>query len=211
MFVYLDESGDSGFKFRQGSTRYFVVTLLLVDDPIPIQAAIDDLRRSLGFGPSDEFKFNHSAEDVRLAFLRRLNRQHFSARALVVDKTRMMRPHMRKRDTFYNYLVQMILRHDGGTIQDATLVLDESVKSKRRQDQLAAYLRHALNTSPSAPRVRQILHHASHTDNLLQAADMVSGAVYARFHRGNDAYFQVIRSKFGRPDGDLWVWTPHAQ
>jgi hypothetical protein len=208
MFVYLDESGDSGFKFDRGSTRYFVITLLLVDDQIPIQVAIEELRRELGFAPADEFKFSHSAEDVRFAFLRRLNRQRFSVRALVIDKTQMTQPHMRQRDTFYNFLVQLILRHDNGAIRDATLVLDESVKSKRRQDQLAAYLRHTLNANPDSPRVRAIVHHTSHTDNLLQAADMVSGAIYARYHRGNDAYLRIIRSKFGPPTGDLWFWTP---
>jgi Protein of unknown function (DUF3800) len=39
MHVYIDESGDTGFKFRSGSSRYFVVTLLLVDDPIPLHQA----------------------------------------------------------------------------------------------------------------------------------------------------------------------------
>ncbi len=175
------------------------------------RTAIDDLRLELGFNPHDEFKFNHSAEDVRLRFLRELRRHPFSVRALVVDKTLMTKPHMRKQETFYNFLVKMILTHDNDTITDAILVLDESVKSRRRQDQLAAYLRRALNADRQAPKVRGIVHHESHRDNLLQAADMVSGAVYARFHRGNDTYTQIIRTKFGRPSGDLWVWSPHTQ
>jgi hypothetical protein len=208
LFVYLDESGDSGFKFRQGSTRYFVIALLLVDDPIPIHAAIDGLRRELGFAPNDEFKFNRSAAEIRLAFLRRLNRFDFSVRALVIDKTTMPRPQLGKQETFYNYLVQLILAHDGGTIRDAVLVLDESVQSRRRQDRLGSYLRRALNTDPDTRRVRDIVHHASHTDNLLQAADMVAGAIYAAYHRGDDRYLNIIRQKLGRPPGDLWEWRP---
>lgn len=47
MFVYLDETGDTGFKFDKGSSRYFVVTMLLVQDPIPLYTAIDDFRKSL--------------------------------------------------------------------------------------------------------------------------------------------------------------------
>ena len=95
MFVYLDESGDTGFKFDRNSSRYFVVTLLLVDDPIPLQAAIDDLRRSLGFAPSNEFKFSNSSDDVKWAFLRMLRRQDFAVRALVMNKTLMTQPQMR--------------------------------------------------------------------------------------------------------------------
>jgi hypothetical protein len=70
MFVYLDESGDAGFKFRQGSSRYFVVTLLLVNDPLPFHQAIDQLRVSLGFERDNEFKWVNSSKEVRWAFLR---------------------------------------------------------------------------------------------------------------------------------------------
>jgi hypothetical protein len=45
MYIYLDESGDTGFKFRQGSSRYFVVALLLVDDPIPLHQEIHESHR----------------------------------------------------------------------------------------------------------------------------------------------------------------------
>jgi len=72
MFVYLDESGDTGFKFNQGSSRYFVITLLLVTDPIPIHAAIDELRISLGFDRGNEFTWVNSSRDVRWAFLQML-------------------------------------------------------------------------------------------------------------------------------------------
>jgi hypothetical protein len=87
MFVYLDESGDTGFKFNRGSSRYFVITLLLVTDPLPFHAAIDELREGLGFAAGNEFKWVNSDYDVRWSFLRMLRRQDFTARVLVVDKT----------------------------------------------------------------------------------------------------------------------------
>jgi hypothetical protein len=207
MFVYLDESGDTGFRFEHGSTRYFVVTLLLVDDPLPFKAAIDDLRRSLGFSEDNEFKFYRSSEDVRWSFLRMLRRQAFTARVLVIDKWLMTDPHMRKRETFYNFLVQLVLKHDNGTINDATLILDESVKGKKSKQQLTTYLRKALNTGNGERKIVAVRYHTSHSDSLIQAADMLSGAVYARYHKGNDAYFRYIRSKIG----DLWEWRPKAR
>jgi hypothetical protein len=204
MFVYLDESGDTGFKFERGSSRYFVITLLLVDDPIPMHAAIDGLRRTLGFAPGNEIKFYQSSHDTRLAFLRMLRRQNFSARVLVIDKTLMTRPHLQKRETFYSYLVKLILERDIEAISDAMIVLDESAKGKQSKQRLTTYLRKALNTDPTAPRVRGVRYHDSRSDYLIQAADMVAGAVYARYHKGNDAYFREIRPKIA----DLWMWRP---
>ncbi len=105
--------------------------------------------------------------------------------------------------------MQLILKHDQGTIREATLVLDESVKSRKRQDHLAAYLRRNLNTKGDEPRIGKVLHHGSHTDNLLQAVDMVCGAIYAAYHRRDDSYLRIVKPKFGKPSGDLWVWMPY--
>jgi hypothetical protein len=103
MFVHLDETGDAGFRFKHGSSNYFVVTLLLVDDPIPIQVAVDDLRRELGFPVHTEFKFSHTSNRVKDAFLRTLQRQDFAARALVVDKTLIHQSGLRTRESFYQF------------------------------------------------------------------------------------------------------------
>jgi hypothetical protein len=207
MFVYLDESGDTGFKFNQGSSRYFVITLMLVTDPIPFHNAIDDLRDSLGFAPGNEFKWVNSSADVRWSFLRLLRKQDFAARVLVIDKMLMTAPHMRNRETFYNFLVRLILTHDDGTIRDAVLILDESVKSRKSKQQLASYLRQALNLGPGGRKIVDVRYHKSHADNLVQAVDMVTGAIYTRYHRGNSEYLDYIKVKIG----DLWEWHPKTQ
>lgn len=207
VFVYLDESGDAGFKFRQGSSRYFIITLLLVTDPLPFHEAVDQLRISLGFAPGNELKWVNSSADVRWAFLRMLRRQDFTARVLVIDKELMTAPHMRKRETFYNFLVQLVLRHDNGTIHEATLILDESVESKKSKQHLATYLRKQLNTHPELRKIRDVRYHTSHADNLIQATDMLTGAIGTRYRRGNAAYLDYIRVKIS----DLWEWYPKTQ
>lgn len=195
MFVYLDEAGDTGFQFHRNSSRYFVVTLLLVTDPIPLHAAIDQLRRDLAIAPGNELKFRTSRDAVRRAFFAMLAHQDFTARALVIDKTRITRPTLRKRDTFYNELVRHVLTYDQGTISDATIILDESVTSRRFKKQFTSYLRGALNSASDLPKVRNVRYHASHTDNLIQATDMIAGAVYAAYHRRNSDYLDLIRFK----------------
>lgn len=195
MFVYLDEAGDTGFKFRQGSSRYFIITLLLVDDPIPIQAAIDDLRVQFGFAPRNEFKFSHTRPNVRLAFLRMMRSQAILVRALIIDKPMIPQPPPWQGEAIYHYLVRLLLSNDDGAIQDAIVVLDESVKSKKSKQLLATYLRRTLNIDPASPKVRGIRYHDSRSDNLIQAADMVSGAIYAKYHRGDASFLNILRPK----------------
>ena len=204
MFVYLDESGCTGFKFNRGSSKYFVITLLLVDDPIPIQSVITDLRKRIGFADHEEFKFSRSSNDIRDTFLREIRRKEFYVRSLVVNKELMTRPNMKNRETFYQYLVKLILTHDFGTITDATLVLDESVKDKGKQRAFSTYLRRGLNSDPTMPKVSKIVHHSSHSDNLIQATDMVCGSIFRAYEGGDDRFLALIRPKVQ----DLWVWRP---
>jgi hypothetical protein len=203
MFVYLDESGDTGFKFP-ASSRYFVIILLLVDDPIPLLAAINDLRKRLRFSEGNEFKFYNSDEHVRTAFMQMLSKQDFRVRALVIDKYLITSPQLKRRETFYNFLVNLVLSYDQGSISNAMLILDESVRSKKSKLSLSSYLRTSVNSDGERPKLREIRYHTSHGDTLIQAADMLSGAVYAMVHRGNDRWFQLVRHKFE----DVWEWQP---
>lgn len=136
-----------------------------------------------------------------------LRRQDFSARVLVVDKSLMSLQRMRNRETFYNVLVQMVLRNDNGAIQNATLILDESVKSKQSKQQLTAYLRKELNAGRTGNKIREVRYHRSHTDSIIQAADMLSGAIYTHYHRDNGEFLAYIRVKVA----DLWEWNAKTQ
>jgi hypothetical protein len=205
MFVYLDESGDTGFKFDEGSTEHFVVTLLLIDDPVPLHSAVDRYRALLKYPADVEFKFCKSSDRVRIGFLEAIASYNFKVRTLVIDKRLISKPHMQKKETFYNYLVRLVLDYDFGTISNATLILDESIKSKRRKDDLRTYLRRMLNTDTECPKIRRIAYRRSHTDNLLQVTDMICGAINAAYEKGEGKYRQIIRKHIQ----DEWKWRPN--
>jgi hypothetical protein len=63
MLVFIDDSGDPGFKFEKGSTRYFVVLLLIFDDEADAEGAASTIRsakRMLGLRSDAEIKFHES-------------------------------------------------------------------------------------------------------------------------------------------------------
>lgn len=200
-FVYLDESGDTGFKFNRNSSEYFVITILLVDDPLPLSRAIDDLRERLHYDRNHEFKFTRSHDHVRRDFLKVLRSNDLKVRALIVDKRQITAPHMREAETFYNYLVQLILRHDGGRLDNATIILDERSKGTKNKQGLATYLRRELNSlSGEARKIDKIRYHQSHRDNLLQAVDMARGAIRCAYANNDQSYLSLLRVKID----DLW-------
>jgi len=46
MQVSIDESGDSGFKFRKGSTRYCVICVAIIENAIRVEESISELKKN---------------------------------------------------------------------------------------------------------------------------------------------------------------------
>jgi hypothetical protein len=99
MFVYLDESGDTGFKFSRGSSRHFIVALVLVDDPEPLEDAVHSYRDSLRWASHWEFHFAKTDDKIREGFFRAIRGSEFAVRALIIDKTLIRAPELRKEET----------------------------------------------------------------------------------------------------------------
>jgi len=197
MQIYLDESGDTGFKFHRGSSRYFVVALLMVDDPLPLHEAIRDLRARLTWPETREFKFVHTHPEARVTFFRAIRRYPFLIHALVVDKSRLHEPELRKKEAFYGKLVTLALQESMDDIADALLIMDESFKGKGSKMNLTTHLRQTINVANNeTPRtIKDVRYHQSHRDNLLQIIDMVAGAVARAYEGGDDQYLRLLRPR----------------
>lgn len=182
MLVFIDESGDPGFKIARGSSSHFVVAMVFFDEDGVAERtslAVAEARERLRVKP--EFRFSKACDAVRDEFFAAVGGFDFRVRALVVDKAAIYSE--RLRDTpavFYRYFVRMLLDHDGGALSDARVRIDGSGDREFKRE-LGAYLRRELK----AGKVRDVRFGDSCRDNLLQVADMAAGAVL-RSYRGGD-------------------------
>lgn len=90
MLVFIDDSGDPGFKLNKGSTSHFVIAMVVFDDELEAEKTaitIKELKRELGFDDDVEFRFFKSSQDIRVKFLQSVDSQNFKIRCLVVDKS----------------------------------------------------------------------------------------------------------------------------
>ena len=189
MLVLIDESGDAGFKIAKGSTPYFVVAMVIFRDFKDAEAAgktIEAAKTSLRIKP--EFKFSKCSTQVRDGFFASVSHLRFTVRALVVEKDRIYSDHLRdNKEKFYNFFVQLLLKHDGGSLQGAKVKIDGSGDREFKRE-LERYLRKQMEHG----KLASVRFAESHRDNLIQLADMVSGAI-ARSYRHDD-----------RKDADRW-------
>jgi hypothetical protein len=85
MLVFIDESGDPGFKVSKGSSPVFTAALVAFRDrgqAVPTQAAIAQLAARLRVQP--EFKFNKCRPEVHDAFFNAV--APFHERRRIVDR-----------------------------------------------------------------------------------------------------------------------------
>lgn len=179
MLVFLDDSGDPGFKLDRGSTSHFVIAMVIFDDELEAEktaVAIKELKRKLGFSEHMEFRFFKNSKDVRIKFMEAIKKFNFRVRCLIVDKEKIYSNELRNnKNSFYAYFIKEVLKHSNNTILDAKLRLDGSGDRIFRKN-FFTYLRRELNSEE-----RKIMHNCRMVDSksnvLVQMADMVAGSL----------------------------------
>lgn len=201
MYVFLDESGDAGFKFEGGSSAQFVIALVIFDDPLDAEEtalAIKRLRQRLNMNEKYEFKFSKTDDYRRLQFLEAVKDCDFRVRVMVVDKRTLQNQTLRTdKESFYNYFVGQLFAHNSGSILGARLRVDGSGGREFKQA-FQTYLRGKL--TPGTILKCKFVNSAN--DNLIQLADMVAGAVYRSYNpnKQDSSYLERIRHRIE----DFW-------
>lgn len=152
--VFLDESGDPGFKFGAGSSIFFVVTLVLVPDGATAAAldhTIANLRLRLRTPKDYEFHFTDTCPAWREAFMKEINGFAFRYHSIVINKPALTGEGFLVKESFYKFACRIVLQNAARELNNATVVLD-GCGSREFQRQLRSYLRRAIN-DPQPPSV----------------------------------------------------------
>jgi len=180
MLVFIDESGDSGFKLDAGSSQFFTVALVVFDDndeAIACDQRISLLRRELGWAVNSEFHFKRNSDRVRRAFLQAVAPYNFFYYGIVLNKDpkKLWGEGFKDKKSFYKYTCGLVFENAKDKLCQATLVIDESGNLDFKR-QLANYLRRKMNEGQRII-IRKVKMQRSASNNLLQLADYIAGVI----------------------------------
>ena len=180
MLVFVDESGDSGRKFGKGSTELLTVILAIFPDEEvarELDVRIDAVRSELGRGANFEFHFKDCSDSIRGAFFRAISPYAFHYTGIVIDKERWYAVGPEEPAAFYKSICGWVFEQAKPHLVEANVKIDRS-GSQRFCRELASYLKRNTNDATAAVRyIKQVSMLDSKSDNLMQVADMVCGAV----------------------------------
>lgn len=164
--VFIDESGDPGFK--SNSSTSFAFSLVIFETPEQAEnteAAINHaavLSRHLS-----EFKYSKTCTRVKDTFFKEIAKCPFRAKIIYVNKMLITSDELRTNaNSFYNYFLKQVITH--AQLESAYLKLDG--KKDNVKMELVNYIRSQAKTA-----VAKIKCEDSKNNRLIQLADMLVG------------------------------------
>jgi hypothetical protein len=177
--VFIDDSGDAGFKLDRGSTEFFVIACCVFETPDAAERtskAIIEHRASIGWSEFEEFKFSKMRNDLQFDFMNEIFKLDFFVRAIVIDKKIIESSNlMTNHKNFYNYVIKMVLTRSNRTIQDASVKIDGS-SGREYRNAVRTYLKNEANTEEFRV-IKDVNFVNSKGNQLIQLADMVAGCI----------------------------------
>lgn len=204
MLVFIDDSGDPGFKLDSGSSKFFVIACVIFDDNLDAEETalkIKRLRRELKWRDDHEFKFNKASKEIRLEFFNTIKGCPFRVRAIVADKALIRSTELkRNKNKFYNYMIKEVLSKSDGSIKDASIKLDGH-EDRAYKQAATTYFRQQVTGKSKI--IKKMMFVNSKNDNLIQLADMVAGAIFRSTH-SSKADSQIYINAIKRHIEDIW-------
>ncbi|MEK7118948.1 MAG: DUF3800 domain-containing protein [Patescibacteria group bacterium] len=198
-YIFLDESGDLGFK--KSSSKWFVFTIAITSDPRSLERAVKKVWRPLRkkYKTQGELHAYRANDITRTRLLRRLHELNdLHVLCVVLNKKKVYVDLQNQKNYLYNYTANILLDrlHSNGTLKNDEpihLFVDRKDTKKTLRENFTQYL-----TSEMANRGRKhfvVSLHTSHENKSLQAVDFISWAIFRKYELGDFEFYEMIKSK----------------
>lgn len=207
MHIFIDDSGDGGFKFESGSSSHLIMAACVFRDPLEIEKLKTKMIGCAAKnGLKTEFKYTRTKERAKDCFFSCTDDVKYSVRAISIDKRLIYSGKLRSSPSaLKSYAIRQLLSKGFGTIRDAKVVIDgQDTKAFGITD--ADYLMDMANRAHPGT-LRKVAYDDSKNNVGIQLADMVAGAINrgVRTHKAADPkHLQIIRPRTWQPAGTLW-------
>ena len=120
--VYIDESGDEGFEFSEGSSEWFVLSAVIIKKEIDLQTVklIDAAKTRLGMPADKILHFRNLDHNKRLTLIDEISRADLRISSIIMHKPSFKEPVIfQGRYRFYFYSTRYLLERVSWFCRDA--------------------------------------------------------------------------------------------
>lgn len=209
MLVFVDESGDSGLKLGQGSSKFFTVAIVIFEDNEEAMACdqrIELLKKELGWSRRGEFHFRNNSDKIRKKFLKAVTPYNFFYYGIVFRKNPavLTSKTLFDKKTFYKYACGLVFENAKSKLNEAIVTIDESDSTDFRSE-LSKYLRRKMNEGKKRVLIKKVKMQRSSSNNLLQLADYIAGVINRKIQQ-DKKYTQDYKNIIGHREISVEVY-----
>jgi len=191
-YIYIDESGDLGTK--QGSSKYFVMAAIKVENSKKLEKIIKKTRRSFTkkMLTSNEIKGGNLPYDLKIKILKKLKNIDYEVYIIVFDKENRYKigygDNKKAYDILASRLAELI------NIDKPTFIFID--KSKNKQEEIDSFNELFLNNLNNIKKQPIKIEHADSMHYKgLQMADLISWSTFQNFENDNHEFLDMIKNK----------------
>lgn len=186
-YAFIDESGTVG---APGRTHYLVVAVLIAgrarDVEMPVRRALKKFGRSLRRG---EIKAANFEESAIARFLREIAKVDVSILATIVNQSVIQRPPCEMEEIYRRAVAQTVYRLVE-RYPRIDICLDKRYTNQRHRFALEKHIRESIQDLPQ--KIVLIRQEDSVRCKELQAVDAVAWAMFQKYERGKDQFYEII-------------------
>jgi len=195
----LDDSGDPGLNGSEGSSSHFALAMVQLAEHAPL-SQLATVRQALHLSPLFEFKSYKTTPIQKDVFFKAIEAIHFRVRAVVIDKSGLEEhfTEMSGQDFTVEFISRLTLRASELDIANDVLIIDGAtpVLCRALRVRLSAECRQRHRVRP----FKKIVGGRSASEDGLQLADMIAGAVRQHVMQVENDYYETFANKVA----DLW-------
>jgi len=186
-YAFIDESGTVGLS---GGTHFLVVALLSASQPRDIEMPVRRVLKKYGTSLSrGEIKAADYEEKAVARLLAAIARQDVSVYSTIVDQSVIVKPPDRLEE-IYRRAVSNTVYHLVARYPRLNICLDRRYTNARHRFELETQIRETIQELPQ--KVVLIRQENSMSRKELQAVDAVAWAVFQKYERNNDVFYNII-------------------
>ncbi len=198
-YIFLDESGDLGFKAT--SSKWFIFTIVLTNDHRKIEKCIKRTHRNLTkkYKKVSELHAYHTQPNIKVKLLTDLAQiDDLKILCIVLNKKKVYVDLQNQKNHLYNYTANILLdrlhkKKILNTDEPIQLYIDQKDTNKFIRESFEKYLK--VNITKKRNGQINIKIKPSHTEKCLQAVDFLSWAIFRKYEKNDYKYYEIIKNK----------------
>ncbi len=204
MIAYIDESGDTGWKFDKpyrlgGSSRYLTISALLVPNILKHhpKRIIRDFYKKYSIPTAKEIKGADLLPDQKLFFTNQVihllqTHQEIKIRSITVNKQNVQEHIRGDGNKIYNYMIGLLLLDEIANEDKVTLMPDPRSIKVKSGNSLLDYLQIKLWFDLSSKTILDISSIPSDKCDNLKFIDIVTHIIWCRFENNDATYLKML-------------------